>query len=154
MGGDRHALFLHIIIIIVLHHRQAAPTMPPCHLPSACEASSFRVVGGRRDPFIWQSRRGFHMLMHDHAPFAFHKQVLTYAFTDDREPPLLSLGSGLHSSQDASDTVADRDRAQRLALQLRAGNPQHHRSNPGSAFQKIPAMILWTGGERDGDSVR
>ena len=44
MGGDRHALFLHIIIIIVLHHRQAAPTMPPSHLPSACEVSSRRVV--------------------------------------------------------------------------------------------------------------
>ena len=56
--------------------------MPPSHLPSACEVSSRRVVGGR-DPFIWQSRRGFHMLMHDHAPFAFHKQVLTYAFTAD-----------------------------------------------------------------------
>ena len=59
--------------------------MPPSHLSSACDVSSYRVdvVGGRRDPFIWQSRRGFHMLMHDHAPFAFHKQVLTYAFTDD-----------------------------------------------------------------------
>ena len=28
------------------------------------------------------------------------------------------------------------DRAQWLALQLRAGNPQHHRSNPGCAFQR------------------
>ena len=36
------------------------------------------------DPFLWQSPRGFHMLMHDHAPFPFHKQVLTYAFTADK----------------------------------------------------------------------
>lgn len=35
------------------------------------------------DPFIWQSRRGLHMLFHDHEPFAFHKQATAYAFTSD-----------------------------------------------------------------------
>ncbi len=35
------------------------------------------------DPFLWQSPRGFHLLMHDHAPFPFHKQVITYGFTSD-----------------------------------------------------------------------
>lgn len=41
--------------------------------------------GGCRteDPFFWQSPRGFHLLMHDHEPFAYHKQVLTYGFTTD-----------------------------------------------------------------------
>merc|ERR1712137_405802 len=37
----------------------------------------------QEDPFPWQSPRGLHMLMHDHEPFDFHKQVLTYAFTED-----------------------------------------------------------------------
>ena len=41
-------------------------------------------VRGHTDPFLWQSPRGFHLLMHDHEPFPFHKQVLTYAFTSDR----------------------------------------------------------------------
>ena len=36
------------------------------------------------DAFFWRSPRGFHLLMHDHAPFPYHKQVITYAFTNDQ----------------------------------------------------------------------
>ena len=35
------------------------------------------------DPFLWRSPRGWHMLLHDHKPFAFHKQVTAHAFTAD-----------------------------------------------------------------------
>jgi hypothetical protein len=35
------------------------------------------------DPYLWQSPRGFHLLFHNHEPFAYHKQVLAYAFTTD-----------------------------------------------------------------------
>lgn len=35
------------------------------------------------DPFLWRGPRGLHMLAHDHEPFPFHKQALTYAFTAD-----------------------------------------------------------------------
>ena len=71
------------------------------------------------------------MLMHDHAPFAFHKQVLTYAFTADT-----TARNGWRFSyvQVTRSTVAP----------IRAP----------LSFRKIPAVILGTGGERDGDSVR
>jgi hypothetical protein len=41
------------------------------------------VERGVRD-LLRQSERGFHLLMHDHEPFAYHKQVLTYGYTEDR----------------------------------------------------------------------
>jgi len=37
----------------------------------------------QEDPFLWQSPRGLHLLFHNHVPFPFHKQVITYAFTPD-----------------------------------------------------------------------
>ena len=35
------------------------------------------------DPFLFRTVRGWHMLLHDHKPFAFHKQVTVHAFTKD-----------------------------------------------------------------------
>ena len=50
-----------------------------------CEYADPSLGGCREeDPFFWQSPRGFHLLFHNHEPFAYHKQVLAYAFTTDR----------------------------------------------------------------------
>ena len=67
---------------------KAASWRGPYHManPSilGCEYADPSLGGCREeDPFIWQSPRGFHLLFHNHEPFAFHKQVLAYAFTTD-----------------------------------------------------------------------
>jgi hypothetical protein len=51
------------------------------------------------DPFLWQSKRGLHLLMHDHKPFPYHKQVITYAFTPDTS----GLSGWVFSGQEAAN---------------------------------------------------
>jgi hypothetical protein len=45
-------------------YAMSSPSVLPCG--SACNVE---------DPFLWRTPRGFHLLMHDHQPFPFHKQV-------------------------------------------------------------------------------
>ena len=41
------------------------------------------IADTSEDPFLFRTTRGWHMLLHDHQPFAFHKQVTVHAFTKD-----------------------------------------------------------------------
>ena len=72
------------------------------------------------DPFFWQSKRGFHMLMHDHEPFAYHKQVLTYGYTTDVSAQSgwvfsyieAANGTELHFDDGSTRTFCSRQRPQ------------------------------------------
>lgn len=70
----------------------APPSTPPEHVlqhhpPPSSRCPTLHPHPAHLLPAL-QSPRGFHLLMHDHQPFDFHKQVLTYGYTTDPTGPL------------------------------------------------------------------
>ena len=103
--------------------------------------------GGCRteDPFLWQSPRGFHLLMHDHQPFDFHKQVLTYGYTTD---PTAVNGWSFSYVEAASGTDIKFDDGSTHTFCSRQ-RPQLLFSEPAGAdgIQRGRPLVLFTGAQ-------
>jgi len=73
------------------------------------------------DPFLWRSPRGWHMLLHDHQPFAFHKQAIVHAYTADPagldgwvfdNTTVAASGTGVRFDDGSTHTFCSRQRPQ------------------------------------------